>query len=236
MTENGSARTDVLRLAVAPAAEPAGGFQVRVYVNEVEMTSAGAGLGMDPYDLLVPANRLVATPRPHTVPIARCDCGEYGCGSTDVTITRDGDLVRWDWLLEKPMSRGVRFAAGRYDAEVGRAGADHAWETADRTAGRLVLTHVDRAALQAHGLTVSWVANEYRDPELFRVALRLGDDYQVFLDTPWQDSSPEELAGRVCDALARGPGRWRATWHAVKPETAGPPPIARSRWRRETFR
>ena len=76
---------DVLRLAVLPAATGAGGgFEVRVHVNDAEMTSAGAGLGMDPYDLLIPTNRLLAMPQPHTVPIARCECGVYGCGSTDV--------------------------------------------------------------------------------------------------------------------------------------------------------
>jgi hypothetical protein len=31
-----------------------GGFQVLVYVNDVKMTASGAGLGMDPYDVLVP--------------------------------------------------------------------------------------------------------------------------------------------------------------------------------------
>jgi len=78
---------DSLRLAIASVGDV---FEVQVYVNGVEMTKAGAGLGMDPYDVLVPANRLVATEQPRTVPIARCECGTYGCGSTDVTIVRDG--------------------------------------------------------------------------------------------------------------------------------------------------
>lgn len=228
---------DVLRLAVVSASvDVGGGFQVEVYVNDAEMTSAGAGLGMDPYDVLIPTNRLVATPGPHTVPIARCGCGVYGCGSTDVTITGDGDLVHWDWLIEVPMNRGVSFSAVQYDAEVERVASDHRWETAERTAGRLVLTHVDHAALLAHGLAVTWVANDYRDPEQFRVALQLGDDYQIFLDTPWRDLSPEELADRVCEILARGPGKWRASWHAVKPTIPGPPIIARRSWRQEQFR
>jgi len=228
---------EFLRLAVAPAPDDAGGgFQVEVYVNDTEMTSAGAGLGMDPYDLLIPANRLLATPGQQTVPIARCGCGVYGCGSTDVTITRDGELVHWDWLIETPTDRGVSFSAVQYDAEVERVAGDHSWETAERTAGRLVLTHLDRAALQAHGLAVSWVANDHRVPELFRVALRLGDDYQIFLDTPWQKRGPEELADRVCETLARGPGKWRASWHAIRPTLPGPPTIARRSWRQEQFR
>lgn len=228
---------DSLRLAVVPAPDDAGGgFQVEVYVNGTEMTSAGAGLGMDPYDLLIPANRLLAAPTPHTVPIARCSCGVYGCGSTDVTITRDGDLVHWDWLIEVPLARGVSFAAFQYDAEVERVAGDHSWETAERTAGRLVLTHLDRDALRSHGMAVSWVANDYRDPGLFRVALQLGDDYQIFLDTAWQGCSPEELADKVCETLARGPGKWRASWHAIKPTLPGPPAIARRSWRPEQIR
>jgi hypothetical protein len=228
---------DLLRLAVVPAPDDAGGgFQVEVYVNGAEMTSAGAGLGMDPYDLLIPANRLLAASTSRSVPIARCGCGVYGCGSTDVTITREADLVHWDWLIEVPMERGVSFAASQYDAEVERVAGDHSWETAERAAGRLVLTHVDREALRSHGMTVTWVANDDRDPGLFRVALQLGDDYQIFLDTAWHGRSPEELADKACETLARGPGKWRASWHSIKPTSTGPPAIARQSWRQEQVR
>jgi len=228
---------DSLRLAVLPVPDQAGGgFQVTVHVNNIEMTSAGAGLGMDPYDLLIPTNRLVAAPQPHTVPIARCDCGEYGCGSTDVTIVRDGDLVHWDWSIEVPMNRGVSFAASRYDAEVARVATDCSWETAERIAARLVLTQLDNRTLQSHGLAVSWVANNHSDSRLFRVALQIAGDYQIFLDTPWQDRGPAELADEICRTLARGPGKWRATWHAIKPTLDGPPTIARRSWRREQIR
>jgi hypothetical protein len=227
-------RVDSLHLAVVSTPEHAGAeFAVQVYVNDEEMTSAGAGLGMDPYDVLIPTNRLLATSQPHTVPIARCECGTYGCGSTDVTITRDDDLVHWDWLIEVPMPRGVSFAGAQYDAEVQRVAADHSWETPARTAGRLVLTDLDRDALQQHGLAVSWVANYHRDPKLFRVALQLGDEYQIFLDTPWRGRDPRELADEVCRTLARGPGKWRAGWHAIKPTLPGPPTIARRSWRQE---
>ncbi len=80
-------------MEVTPDTGADGAFQLLVYVNDVEMTSAGAGLGMDPYDVIIPVNLLVASPEPHTVPIARCDCRVYGYGSTDITITRSGDLV-----------------------------------------------------------------------------------------------------------------------------------------------
>jgi hypothetical protein len=50
--------------------------------------------------VFVPLNRLVADSVANRVPIARCTCGVYGCGSTDVNIVRDDDMVHWDWLLE----------------------------------------------------------------------------------------------------------------------------------------
>jgi hypothetical protein len=227
---------DSLRLEVVPAREvEVGGFQVLVYVNDVEVTAAGAGLGMDPYDLLVPANRLVAIPQPSTVPIARCTCGVYGCGATDVTIVRDGDRVHWDWSVEAPMNRGVTFPAGEYDTEVARMAADHSWETPQRTAGRLVLTNVDRDLLQVHALTPSWAANHHRNPLVFRVALQLHDQYQIFVDTPWLDRSAEELASEVCATLALPPDRWHASWHAIRRETVDPPAICGPAWSRQQY-
>jgi len=99
------------------------------------MTSKGAGMGMDPFDVLVPDNRLIATAQLHRVPIARCECFEYGCGSTDVTIVRDGDVVHWDYPIDVPMRHGVTFRRELYDAEVTRIGADHTWERPQRHYG-----------------------------------------------------------------------------------------------------
>ncbi|MFO6454127.1 MULTISPECIES: hypothetical protein [unclassified Aeromicrobium] len=99
------------------------GRQLLVFVDGVEMTSEGAGMGTDPRELLVRRNRLIATEVPHRIPIARCSCGEYGCGSTDVTIVREGDVVHWDWHLEAPLPHGITFDAETYDREVARIGA-----------------------------------------------------------------------------------------------------------------
>ncbi|MCT2586718.1 hypothetical protein [Actinophytocola gossypii] len=222
-----------LRLSVAPAGDPVRGFQVLAHVDGVEPTSVGAaGLGMDPYDLLVPTNRLAAPTEPHTVPFARCVCGDHGCGGTEVTITRDGDRVHWDWSYEVPMDRGVTFPAVDYDREVARVAADHTWETPERTAGRLVLTGLDHDHLLASDLHPTWVANDHRDPTTFRVALRLGYEYQIFVDTPWRRRTPEQLATAICRDLSRPPGDWTATWLARRPTVTTPPPIAGRRWRR----
>jgi hypothetical protein len=225
---------DSLRFEVTPVVTEIGdGFQVRVHVNDVEMTSAGAGLGMDPYDVLVPTNRLVAAVEPRTLPIARCVCGVYGCGATDVTIARDGDLVRWDWSREVPMSRGASFPAVHYDEEVARVAADHSWETAERTAGRRVLTDVDRDRLNAFGLQPRFAANHHDDDELFRVSLDLDDGYEVTVDTLWLGRDPEVLAREVCATLSHDPREWRrVSWNFARAAMNTPPAIAGPSWQR----
>lgn len=224
---------DALRLEVATVPNSKGHwFQLRVYVNDVERTSdPGAGLGMDPYDVLFPTNHLVATSQPHTVPIARCRCGFYSCVGTDVTIVRDGNVVHWDWSREIPMQRGVSFAADRYDAEVARVAADLSWETPARTAGRLILTNMDRAHLLTYGLRPTAVNGAY--PEAFRVTLQIEDDYQIFVKTPWQGRTPEQLASAICETLATTPTQWPATWHPIKSWHTTPPPIAGPSWHPE---
>lgn len=111
---------DILRLEVAP--EQTNGFQVLVHVNDVEMTSAGAGIGRDPIELLLPHNLFVATEEPHTLIVATCECGEYGCGRTDVTIVREAGTVRWTWSVERPATTDAVFDA---EADRGSRGEDH---------------------------------------------------------------------------------------------------------------
>ena len=114
----GSLRLDVVPLD--PRFAAGAGFELLVYVNDVEMTRIGAGIGMDPRDLFIPENQLVAIAKPHTIPIARCDCGHHGCAGTDVTIIRRGDVVVWDWLGVTPIDRSVVFNGVEYDRETAR--------------------------------------------------------------------------------------------------------------------
>lgn len=203
-----------LRLDVLPVTTPLGdGFQVRALVNGTALTE----LGMDPYAILVPTNRLAAA---GVVPIGRCICGDYGCSPTDVTITRADSLVHWDLPSDRHS-----FTAASYDREVARVFADHSWETPDRAAGRLVLTNCSQP--------IDWVSN-HRDPALFRVALRF-DEYQVFVDTPWRGRSPEQLAQEIVAKLALPPSEWTATWQSTRPTTLTPPAIAGKHWKREPY-
>lgn len=220
---------DTIRFDVVPAPSHAPGFQLRIQVNGVEMTTT-AGMGMDPFDILVPVNDLSATPDPLTVAVARCDCGFYGCGSTDATIVREGAMVHWDWSKEVPMDRGVSFDAARYDEEVDRIAGDHSWETPQRAAGRMVLVGLDREVLQRNGIRLRWLRNDHRDAELFRIALST-EHHQVFVDFPWRGRDPAELARAVCAELAQPPDRWQASWHALNRRAAIPLSVDGPRWR-----
>lgn len=221
---------DALRLAIEPVgADAGGGFAVQIYVNEVEVTSRGAGLGMDPYDVLVPVNRFEAREDSQVVPVARCDCGVYGCGMTDAAIVRSGDTVRWDWLREKPMARPITMDADAYDREVRRAAGDHSWETPERTAGRLILSGIQPSELP-RGLRFGWVGNDWRDPGRFEVSLNVLDTHQVFVSFEWLDHSPESLAAQVRELLTtRPPSDWPASWHSIHPG-GGPPAMASRNW------
>jgi hypothetical protein len=162
-----TART--IRFAVTPVPGEVGAeFEVQVFVDDVEMTSRGAGLGMSPFSLLIPENRLVASTEPRVVPIARCTCGVYGCGVTDVRIQRDGGVVHWEWLGQTPTDHGATFDAKQYDAEVARIGIDHEWERPRDTAERLILTGADRTRLADEGVTLRFAEPMFDDPSTSR--------------------------------------------------------------------
>jgi hypothetical protein len=184
---------------------------------------------MDPFEILVPVNRLLASPRPQTVPFARCRaCGVYDCVGTDVTIQRSADEVRWAWL-----GRDARFTAHEYDVEVTRTAADRSWETPVRTAGRLILTHAQPLLPEGVRAT-SMIGVGPLTPDLFTLTLHLAGDYQIFLTFPWT-GAPQELARHVCAVLAGPPGQWPARWHPVRSTLVHPPAIAGPSWRREQF-
>lgn len=226
---------DVLRLAVVPVPEVgAGEFAVEIYVNEVEMSAAGAGLGMDPVDVLVPRNRFIATDDPNRIPAARCGCGVYGCRVTDLVIQREGDVVHWDWEVERPVKRRMTFDAAAYDREVARIGADASWETPSRTASRLVATGVDAGALAARGLRYGWSGTRWNDPVHFDVSLYHLEAVQVFIAFPWDGRTAEQLAAAVLGLLGKPPEEWPGWWSEMQPG-ASAPPFAGPGWQHRSY-
>jgi hypothetical protein len=226
--------TDVLRLEIAPVREGARGFEILIHVNDLEITSAGAGMGMPPFRLLVPTNRLVANADPRREVVASCTCGEPGCGSTEARITRDGNVVHWEWYVDVPMGNGVSFDARAYDAEVDRIAADQSWQRPADAVSRRVLEEVDRDALARAGLELSWAAEDFRDARTFLVSLYARDDgFQVFLRFRLDGRSTEQVADEVLRTLQRSPSRWHATYHSMQVGRRGRPPMAGRRWRSE---
>jgi len=224
--------TDALRLDIVPVRSGEKGFEVLVYVDELEITSHGAGMGVAPFDLFVPTNQLVATTEPREVVVARCECGEAGCDSTQARIVRDGGVVHWDWSIDVPLPHGVTFPADQYDAEVARIADDRSWQGPADAITRLVLERVDRAALAVHGFELSWAAEDYQDATRFQVALFTRDEgFQVFLRFPIPGRSAEQVADDVVTALARPPKKWRATFRPTQVGARGRPAAAGWRWR-----
>jgi hypothetical protein len=220
---------DSLRLSIAPW--PIGPwFQLVVHVNDVDLVAAARVRGMKPHEVLLPVNRLAATAEPHTVPIARCPaCGFAECCDAAVTITRDGDVVRWDWVRTKLMDRRVSFPAADYDAEIARVAADDSWETPPLRAVRQVLTgshpYLEPLALEFESIV------ERTKAGTFDFTLTNGD-YQVMMKFPWLGRSPSELAAVVCEMLALPSQQWDATWSPIRWELRDtPPPFAGSGWR-----
>ncbi len=228
---------DTLRFAVEPVLENVNrGFEVQIFINDVEMTSAGAGLGMDTNDLLLPSNKFHPRNEPHQVAVARCECGVYGCGSTDILVTSDVAVVHWDWLIEKPMRRRVTFDRDAYVQEVERLEFDRSWETPERVATRLVAKGAASLPLVERGLRYAFSGNYHADPTIFSVSLSLGDQYQVFLHIPWNDRAPGQLAQEIISVLDGDPTTWHAKWHGISPECrAVPPQIAGANWDRYRF-
>lgn len=230
---------DTIRLDVRPAHKSVGGHEVVISVNGDEMTAIGSSMGMDPFDILIPVNRLAAGPEPRRIPVARCNCGIYDCGPTDALIVRDGLSVHWEWKTGSPRSRSFAFAASQYGAELARVEADRSWERRQDTVARLVLHAVDAEALAELGIKVLWAAPEHFRRSRFLVFMQTIPEqpsdpvYQVFFRVRWRWHRTETVARNVTRVLSRPPREWPVTYQCAKRGITAPPPMAGPRWRPE---
>jgi hypothetical protein len=204
-------------------------MRVIVRIDGDDVSRADGNDGPDPWHVLVPVNRFVATGASTTATIACCPSCGPDCDAVEACIRREGDVVRWQWGRRGARCEGerrtTRFDAGAYDVEVARLGADHGWETAERRAGRLILTGLAlppgiegvRAYASGTGELVVWL----EEP----------DEYQIFVRTPWDKERPDESAA-VARAVLTGPvTRWPAEWFSMKTDREEPPAYAGPSWR-----
>lgn len=203
-------------------------LRVIVRIDGDDVSRADGNDGPDPWHVLVPVNRFVATVESTTATIASCPgCGP-DCFSVEARIRREGDAVRWEWGRSGARWEGERrttlFDAAVYDAEVARIGAEHGWETAVRRAGRLILTGL---ALPSRIEGVRVHADRSGNLEVW---LEEPNEYQIFVGMPWNEERPDESAAEVRAVLAGPTARWPARWHSIKGGREDPPTYAGPSW------
>jgi hypothetical protein len=188
-------------------------------------------IGLDPADILVNPSPLEAGVNSHKATVARCNCGVIGCGSIEVDIKRSAEFVEWSWGKAGAL-QALRFLASSYSGELRRALTDTSWETPDRTAARLLASQIDRQALAMHGLTFIWGSGRARKGA-FSVSLRLEPGpYQILVNLPWHEESPEGIARKCAELLREQPSSWIGAEWFPQQAGLGPPRLAGTSWRR----
>jgi hypothetical protein len=148
-----------------------------------------------------------------------------------------GDVVHWDWLLERPIDRRTTFDRAQYLDEVRRFEMDHSWETLERTAVRLIVPHAFSRLERERRLRFAFAGNDHRDGRRFRVVFTFDERYQVFAVFDWDGRGPEELVNAIGQALTRPPSEWNAEWHGITAEArTQPPPFAGPNWSKYALR
>jgi hypothetical protein len=205
-------------------------LRVIVRIDGVDVSRTNDDDGADPWHVLVPVNRFVATDEPTSTVIACCPSCGPDCSAVEARIRRAGDAVRWEWGRRgtkwESLRRTTLFDADVYDAEVDRLGAERSWETPEHRAGRLILADL---ALPPGIEGVRVRANGAAELEVW---LEEPDEYQIFVGVPWDEDRPDESAAAVRTVLSGPPRRWFEDWHSIKVDREAPPPYAGPSWRR----
>jgi hypothetical protein len=181
----------------------------------------GAGtvwIGRRPEDVMGTESPLLAREEPHDAFIARCGCGEEGCGALIARITHSGDVVIWDRIRhgsdaredERPIDgERFEFEAHQYeDAVHGRGEPITPWTPTTRRAAVLVRHRVKSWRGEEHRLRVAGV--EDLGDERVRLTMVLGHkgepDCAVLTRTFRLDpgESAAALANRVTSYLTSG--------------------------------
>ena len=224
-------RFNRFRIEITPSPET-NSHEVRLFGDEQDLIALFPDrlIGMDPDDILGASSPLRASSESHTATVARCACGEVGCGSAEVRIVRDGESIIWAYNDDL----GFVFDARAYDHELARAIVDASWETPDRTAARLFAASPLPDRLAQLGFRFEWASGRARQ-DTFTVSLRLRAEgtYQVLVNEPWGQESPEEIVARMRETIEQAPQSWsNVEWFPQSPPIRHAPAIAGPGWRR----
>jgi len=220
-----------LRIQVRPSPET-NDHEVLLFGDDQNLVErfGDKSIGLDPDEILVKPCPLLLLGADDCL-IGRCDCGVIGCGDVRVQVSVAEELVRWV-AVDGPREP-VLFDLQAYTSEVLRALNDHAWETPERTASRLIREAVDRELLHRLGFKLSWVSGRV-DPHVMTVALWLEPGpYQVLVRVPWiETDNPGVTADAVANLLEQPPSCWSDVVWFPQGATLGPPALAGAGWRR----
>src|SRR5205823_5752760 len=119
-------------IRVKPSSET-NDYEVRFYGDEQDLIEKywNDMIGLDPDQILINPSPIKPNIESQIATIARCNCGETGCGSVEVEIRREGEEILW--------TNGgtiLSFPGASYLVELDRARTDLSWETPERTLAR----------------------------------------------------------------------------------------------------
>jgi hypothetical protein len=139
------------------------GRELLIAIDGVLELLRWGGIGMEPDVLLNPEMPLLpaGSAQSADVLVQRCECGEVGCASLSVTITRDGDAVRWSNFRDRaqPVDLGpFTFDANQYESELRRAHENRPWESRAERIARLVTDQL-RPEHGARPLSFEWATS-----------------------------------------------------------------------------
>lgn len=192
-----------------------------VLINGVDWAKR-LGAGMPPTGMFAPVAVLSPTDTSHVTVVARCGvCGQPECVSASVRITRDGDVVVWEWVDGEDgdaITVVHQFAADDYARAIDRAASDHSWEDPTDTVERLVLC--GNSGLP-EGWGISFLADSRQTPAALDVHITM-PAYFGYFTVPWNNQSPQSLAEEILQHLKANPQAWELRWMPARPGAPEP--------------
>lgn len=176
-----------------------------------------AWIGRAPRHIVGPDSALRALDRPHDAFIARCDCGEEGCGVLIARITRVDAAVVWDEFRcgsgassrQGPIDvPALLFDASAYDAALQSTARAGSWQPTSRRAA--VIVNEVAIGLGLGGQRLRFAGCGHRgDDEVVVAAVvgRKGDRDYSFIRLSFvvgAQQSADSVAAEVVDALQGG--------------------------------
>lgn len=172
-------------------------YEARVLVDEVDLLQKvdATMLGLDPVEFFAQS----ALHSAGKLFIGRCDCGELGCGSISVDVSRSGSQVEWSM----PQTPGtiVVFETAQYDKAIQSGATDVSWETVEKTAERMI-GQMDFSSCSHLGLTFRWACGQPSLNDVIELQfLRTTAPNNVTFRVRWNRQDPQDAVAAVKELM-----------------------------------